>query len=75
MALPPRLIVSVRPVQYGHYAAMPGAKYRSLKDPSLYEALRAKGKSKSSAAAISNAHAAGTINHHRGRRKRRHRGS
>ena len=34
---------------------MPGRKYRSLKKPAMYEALRAKGKSKQSAARISNA--------------------
>lgn len=34
---------------------MPGKKYKSIKHPSQYEALRRKGYSKSSAAAISNA--------------------
>lgn len=34
---------------------MPGAKYKSIKNPKVYEALRKEGKSKSSAAAISNA--------------------
>lgn len=34
---------------------MPGAKYKSIKNPKAYEALRKEGKSKSSAAAISNA--------------------
>lgn len=33
---------------------MPGKKYRSIKNPKVYEALRRKGYSKSSAAAISN---------------------
>lgn len=33
---------------------MPGKKYRSIKHPKQYEALRKKGMSKSSAAAISN---------------------
>jgi hypothetical protein len=36
---------------------MPGSKYRSIKNPKEYEALRRKGKSKSSAAAISNSDA------------------
>jgi len=34
---------------------MPGKKYRSIKNPSQYEALRKKGKSKESAARITNA--------------------
>jgi hypothetical protein len=34
---------------------MPGAKYRSIKRPKAYEALRKQGYSKSSAARISNA--------------------
>jgi hypothetical protein len=34
---------------------MPGKKYRSIKNPKAYEALRAEGKSKESAARISNA--------------------
>lgn len=34
---------------------MPGKKYRSIKKPDAYEALRDEGKSKASAAAISNA--------------------
>lgn len=33
---------------------MPGKKYRSIKNPRVYEALKRKGMSKSSAAAISN---------------------
>jgi len=33
---------------------MPGKKYRSIKHPKQYEALRRRGMSKSSAAAISN---------------------
>lgn len=36
---------------------MPGKKYRSLKKPKTYEALRKKGVSKTSAAKISNAQA------------------
>lgn len=36
---------------------MPGKKYKSIKKPDEYEALRKKGLSKSSAAAISNADA------------------
>lgn len=36
---------------------MPGKKYRSIKNPREYEALRRKGLTKSSAAAISNADA------------------
>lgn len=34
---------------------MPGKKYRSIKNPKVYEALRAEGKSKTTAAKISNA--------------------
>lgn len=34
---------------------MPGKKYKSLKRPAMYEALREKGYSKESAARISNA--------------------
>lgn len=34
---------------------MPGKKYSSIKRPKVYEALRRKGMSKASAAAISNA--------------------
>jgi hypothetical protein len=44
---------------------MPGSKYRSIKHPRMYRALRRKGMSKSSAAAISNSRAGG-----RRRRKR-----
>lgn len=36
---------------------MPGKKYRSIKKPAEYEALKRKGMSKSQAAAISNADA------------------
>lgn len=36
---------------------MPGAKYRSIKKPKVYEALRDKGMSKERAAKISNAQA------------------
>lgn len=36
---------------------MPGKKYRSIKKPKVYEALRREGKSKESAARISNAQA------------------
>lgn len=46
---------------------MPGKKYQSLQNPTLYEKLRAKGYSKSSAARISNAKTPG----HRVRRKGR----
>lgn len=35
---------------------MPGKKYRSIKRPAQYEALRKKGMSKQQAARISNAH-------------------
>lgn len=50
---------------------MPGGKSLgpSIKKPDTYEALRKKGMSKSKAAAISNAQAAGTIN--RGKKKRK----
>lgn len=43
--------------------AKKGGSRKSLKMPSLYDKLRAKGYSKSKAARISNAVAAGTINH------------
>lgn len=46
-----------------------GGTRKSLKKPALYDKLRAKGYSKTKAARISNAVAAGTIDHHRGRRK------
>lgn len=36
---------------------MPGKKYRSIKKPRVYEALKKKGYSKSKAAAISNSQA------------------
>lgn len=36
-------------------SAMPGRKYRSIKAPKIYEALRRRGLPKSRAAAISNA--------------------
>lgn len=39
---------------------------KSIKAPKLYEKLRRKGYSKAKAAAISNAAANGTIDHHRG---------
>jgi hypothetical protein len=48
---------------------MPGKKYRSIKKPRLYEKLKAKGHSKSSAAAISNAVANGTVNRRRGKKR------
>ena len=38
---------------------MPGKKYASLQNPKAYEALRGEGKSKASAARISNAQAPG----------------
>jgi hypothetical protein len=38
---------------------MPGSKYRSIKRPRVYEALKRKGYSKSKAAAISNSKAGG----------------
>lgn len=47
-----------------------GGTRASLKKPKLYDKLRAKGYSKTKAAKISNAVAAGTIDHKRGRRKR-----
>ena len=47
---------------------MPGKKYASIKKPAMYEDLKQKGFSKSSAAAISNAAAAGTLK--RGKKKR-----
>lgn len=45
-----------------------GGTRKSLKKPKLYDKLRRKGYSKEKAARISNAVAAGTIDHHRGRR-------
>lgn len=45
---------------------MPGKKYRSIKRPKVYEALREKGYSKERAARISNA---GVAKHKRGKRK------
>lgn len=45
-----------------------GGSRKSLKKPKLYDKLRAKGYSKTKAARISNAVAAGTIDHHRGRK-------
>lgn len=48
-----------------------GGTRKSLKKPKLYDKLRRKGYSKTKAAKISNAVAAGTIDHKRGRRKRR----
>lgn len=45
---------------------MPGSKYRSIKRPRVYEALKRKGFSKSSAARISNSQAGG-----KGRKKGR----
>lgn len=47
---------------------MPGKKYRSIKRPRTYRALRRKGMSKTKAAKISNAQAAGTISRRRRRR-------
>jgi hypothetical protein len=44
---------------------MPGGKYRSIKHPRMYRALKRKGYSKTKAAKISNARARG------GRRKRK----
>lgn len=44
---------------------MPGKKYRSIKRPKIYEALKRKGYSKSKAARISNALA------HKGRRRKK----
>jgi len=44
---------------------MPGKKYRSIKHPKIYEALRLKGYSKESAARISNA----GVRKRRGKRK------
>lgn len=49
---------------------MPGKKYDSIKRPKIYEALKKKGYSKTKAAKISNAIAAGT-NAKRGKHKRR----
>jgi hypothetical protein len=48
---------------------MPGNKYRSIKKPAMYRALKRKGMSKQKAARISNAAANGTLNRSRGRRK------
>jgi hypothetical protein len=48
---------------------MPGKKWRSIKRPRIYEALKRKGYSKERAARISNAIANHTVN----RRHRRHR--
>ena len=44
-----------------------GRRSKSLKMPKLYDKLRAKGYSKTKAARISNAVAAGTVNHKRKR--------
>lgn len=51
---------------------MPGKKYRSLKHPRVYEALRAQGMSKKKAARISNASSArrGRAHSQKGRSKR-----
>ena len=52
---------------------MPGKKYKSIKKPRMYEALKKKrGMTKEKAARISNAAANGTLNR-RGRRKGRKR--
>lgn len=48
-----------------------GGTRKSLKKPKLYDKLRSKGFSKTKAAKISNAVAAGTINRKRKRKKRR----
>ena len=48
-----------------------GGTRASLKKPKLYDQLRAKGYSKTKAAKISNAVAAGTIDHHRGHKSGR----
>lgn len=48
-----------------------GGTRKSLKKPKLYDKLRRKGYSKEKAARISNAVAAGTIDHKGGGRKRR----
>jgi hypothetical protein len=45
-----------------------GGTRKSLKKPKLYDKLRRKGYSKEKAARISNAVAAGTIDHKRGKR-------
>jgi sugar/nucleoside kinase (ribokinase family) len=50
---------------------MPGKKYASIRRPATYRALRKKGLSKSAAARIANAQAAGTINRRGGRKKKR----
>lgn len=47
-----------------------GGTRKSLKKPKLYDKLRRKGYSKTKAAKISNAVAAGTVDHRRKRRKR-----
>lgn len=52
---------------------MPGAAYRSIRDPAAYEALRRHGYSKHSAAAISNANAARSTRWRRHRRRRKDR--
>ncbi|AKF14920.1 hypothetical protein AVT46_gp59 [Mycobacterium phage MOOREtheMARYer] len=46
-----------------------GGTRKSLKKPKLYDKLRRKGYSKEKAARISNAVAAGTIDHHGGKRR------
>ena len=48
-----------------------GGTRKSLKKPALYDRLRAKGYSKTKAAKISNAVAAGTIDHRRGKSGRK----
>lgn len=53
---------------------MPGKKYRSIKNPSLYRKMRKHGMTKSQAAARSNAHANGTLNRSGRRRKGGRRG-
>ena len=49
---------------------MPGKKYASIKHVRAYRALKRKGYSKTKAAKIANALAAGTINRRRGRKRR-----
>lgn len=51
---------------------MPGGKKPgpSIKKPAMYEDLKAQGYSKAKAAAISNAAAAGTLRHTRGRKRK-----
>lgn len=44
--------------------------HKSIKDEDTYEALRRKGYSKEKAARIANAQAAGTIDHHKGERRK-----